>query len=165
MEKKRKILIISIIVVVVLIIIITTALVLMSKEKVLTPEEVQEKIEYEEQERLSELGEKERMEDYLQKYISAVSDKDYETAYAYLYNEFKEIYFPTLDSFVEYVNGKYPKTFTINQRDMERQGYYYIIYSTITNFMNIGQENNEGFIQNFIIKENGLNDFVLSFSV
>lgn len=111
---------------------------------------------------LAALGERDRMEFYVSKFVSAIESKSYEEAYAMLYDEFKDRYFPTLASFEEYAKTKLPSMFSLEHTNFERNGDVYVLWVTLTNPLGSKDSGKE---MNFIVKENALNDFVMSFSV
>lgn len=119
---------------------------------------------------LSGLDERSRMEYYCGEYLKHIKYKEYEEAYKLLYSEFKENYFPTLEEYEEYVKEYYPKFFAVQYDDIDRQGDIYIIRLKIVDATNSSKngnnaENNEDNIQRIVIRENGFNDFVMSFQV
>lgn len=111
---------------------------------------------------LSEKNERERMEYYVSKFTEAIETKEYETAYEMLYDEFKENYFPTLESFETYIKEKFPKFISLDHTNCERNGEIYVLWTTMSDVLITSYNAVE---MNFVIKENALNDFVLSFSV
>lgn len=117
------------------------------------------------QEELAEvkkMAEKKRMTFYFSKFITYIEEKDYGKAYSILYDEFKQNYFPTYESFKEYAEKKYPDFMRIEHTYMSRQGEYYIltvdIYDLLTNKLVEEQ-------QRYVIKENDFYDYALSFEV
>lgn len=121
-----------------------------------------ENIEQIEKNELSTLGERDRMEFYVSKFIEAVENKSYEEAYNMLYDDFKKNYFPTLASFEEYAKTKFPSMFSIEHTNFERNGEIYVLFVTLSNPLG---SKGSGIEMNFVVKENALNDFVMSFSV
>lgn len=121
-----------------------------------------ENIEQIEKNELSTLGERDRMEFYVSKFIEAVENKSYEEAYNMLYDDFKENYFPTLASFEEYAKTKFPSMFSIEHTNFERNGEIYVLFVTLSNPLG---SKDSGIEMNFVVKENALNDFVMSFTV
>ena len=112
--------------------------------------------------RLKNMGERERMEYYVSKFITSIGNKSYEYAYSLLYDEYKEKYFPTLEKFEEYVQTKLPSRLSVEYTNIERNGEIYVLWVTLKNPVGTEQTEVE---MNFIVKENALNDFVMSFSV
>lgn len=123
---------------------------------------VQQSINKMEKKDLSGLGERDRMEYYVSSFIEEVENGNYEEAYDMLYDDFKTNYFPTLASFEEYAKTKFPKMFSLEHTNIERNGDIYVLWVTLYNPLG---SKNSGIEMNFIIQENDLNDFVMSFSV
>lgn len=127
-----------------------------------TIEKVNEEINDMQVSKLSSMSERDRMEYYVSKFVKAIEEKQYESAYNMLYDEFKTNYFPTLSSFEEYVKTKFPRMISFQHNNFERNGDYYILFITMSNLLGSKDDKIE---INFVVKENDLNDFVLSFSV
>ncbi len=104
-------------------------------------------------------GEKERVQIYVAEFLKHIEKKEYDEAYALLYDQFKKNYFPTISSFSSYAEEKYSDLMKLEYDSIERQGNYYILTVTITNL----GENEKEETQKFIVYENGLNDYTLSF--
>ena len=104
-------------------------------------------------------GEKERMQIYLAEYLKHIEKQEYEQAYQILYAEFKQNFFPSLQSFCSYVQKNYSDLMKVDYTDIQRQGEYYILTVTITNLGELDTQ----ITQKFIIYENALNDYTLSF--
>lgn len=111
---------------------------------------------------LSSMGERDRIEYYVSSFVEAIEDKEYEKAYNMLYDTFKKNYFPTLSSFEEYAENKFPKMLSLDHTNFERNGDYYILWITMSDPLG---GKNSGIEMNFVVQENDLNDFVMSFSV
>ena len=111
---------------------------------------------------LSGLGERDRMEYYDSTFMSAIENGDYENAYGMLYDEFKTNYFPTLESFQTYAQTKFPKMVSLNHTNIERSGDIYVLWVELSSSLS---SKDSAIEMNFVVKENDLNDFVLSFSV
>ena len=141
-----------------------------SKKKVdyskMTDEEVEavinEKINDINQSDLAELGERDRMEHYVSSFITAIENQDYEDAYLMLNEDFKSNFFPSISDFEEYAKTKFPSMISLNHTNFERNGDLYVMWVTLAN--PLAGKNSDKEI-NFVVKENGLNDFELSFSV
>lgn len=127
-----------------------------------TIEKVNEEINDMQVSKLSSMSERDRMEYYVSKFVKAIEEKQYESAYNMLYDEFKTNYFPTLSSFEEYAKTKFPRMISFQHNNFERNGDYYILFITMSNLLGSKDDKIE---INFVVKENDLNDFVLSFSV
>ena len=112
--------------------------------------------------KLSTQGEWDRMDYYCGVYFKHLAEKEYESAYNLLYSEFKEKYFPTLETFREYVEKTYPNDFSWVDDDITRQGNIYVLKIKLLDTK--GTKNNEK-SQRIVLKENNYNDFVISFQV
>jgi hypothetical protein len=110
---------------------------------------------------LKGMSESQRVHFYISKYMKYIEDKKYEEAYNLLYSEFKNTYFASLDSYIEYVKEKYPVVIGITYTNLTREGYYYIETLQIQDLFN----EEKSFNQIVVLKEYGFNDFVLSFQV
>ena len=123
---------------------------------------VEERVENMYEKDLSEVTERDRMEYYVSEFISALENSKYEDAYNMLYDEFKTNYFPTLTSFEEYAKKTFPKMCIIEYTNIERNGNIHILWVTMSSAL---ASKDYGVEMNFVIQENDLNDFVMSFSV
>lgn len=110
---------------------------------------------------LSKLGEDDRIEQYISRFMEKIDNEEYEAAYEMLYEDFKINYFPTLESFEKYAKEKFPKLMSLEHTNLERNGEIYVAWITVYDLM---KSKSEGVEMNFVIKENELNDFELSFS-
>ena len=110
-------------------------------------------------EELKGMGETSRMQFYVSKYISYLEEGDYESAYNLLYDEFKQNYFKTQEEFTTYVKNKYSDIITLDYEKTERLGPYYVVTVNFKDLIN----DTKNYTQLFVLKENGFNDFVLSF--
>lgn len=131
-------------------------------ENEVTAEEIEENTNQLEIEDLKNKDERTRIQQYCGKFIRYIENKEYDKAYALLYPDFKNNYFPTVDDFAKYAQEKFPSTLiTVEYNNIERQGKYYILFTTITTPLNTDYEME----QKFILIENTFNDFQLSFDV
>lgn len=112
--------------------------------------------------KLADLGERDRMEYYVGTFIKAVGNKDYESAYEMLYDDFKNTYFGTYSEFEEYAKSKFPTSISVEYTNLERNGDVYVLWVTISDILKSSDSDVE---MNFVVQENGLNDYKLSFSV
>ncbi len=132
------------------------------EQNILTAEKIEENTNELEIEDLKDKDERTRIQQYCGKFIRYVENKEYDKAYALLYPDFKNNYFPTVDDFAKYAQEKFPSTLiTVEYNNIERQGKYYILFTTITTPLNTDYEME----QKFILIENNFNDFQLSFDV
>ena len=131
----------------------------------LTEEEInlviEERIDTMKKEDLSKLTERERIEAYVTSFANAVEAGDYEKAYNMLHEEFKSKFFPTLDSFETYAKDKLPVVFAMKHTNFERIGDTYVLWVDMQDALS----SKAPVEMKFIVKENAMNDFVLSFSV
>ena len=125
---------------------------------------VAERIETEKQlvvEDLSKKTEQERMEFYCAQFFKYVSNRDFESAYDLLYDEYKDNYFPTIESFKKYMIEYFPSTMSITYENMERLGNLYVLWINVKDVYNPSGNN---FDMNVVIKEDAYNDIEMSFS-
>lgn len=169
MKKDNKLLIIGIVIVIILAI-LAFATRKKSDEKIdysnMTDEEVaiavEEKVNEMQVNELGEMGERDRMEYYVSSFIKAVENSDYESAYEMLYDDFKTRYFSSLASFEEYAKTKFPSNIAMDYTNIERNGDVYVLWVTMSNPLG---SRDSGVEMNFVVRENDLNDFDLSFTV
>ena len=131
---------------------------------VLTEEEKQEKEEENmiigKIQNMSEIG---RIQIYCGEFLKFIEQERYEKAYKCLNDEFKNNYFDTLEKFTEYVKNKYPKTnIAVTYNNAERRGGVFILKVKISQVLNTEFK---GFEQRIVIRENGANDYKISFQV
>ena len=112
--------------------------------------------------KLADMDERDRIEYYFSKFIKEIEAKEYEKAYDMLYGEFKENYFPTYNDFEEYAKKTFPKMLSVEHTNFERSGDVYILFVTISDLLS--GSSNTGKEMRFVVKEEGLNNFVMSFS-
>ncbi len=166
MKKNKKILslkkIIFILIIILLILIVTLVILLKNRNTSINDENT-DKVETEQQKLekqfLQTRNEKERMQIYLAKYFNYLENKEYEKAYNLLYEDFKNLYYPTFSFYKKYVEETYFVAMEIEYEDIQRQGEYYIITVELINMLDTINTK----VQKFVIYEKGANDFVLSF--
>jgi hypothetical protein len=112
-------------------------------------------------EKLSGMQERDRMEYYVSSFVRKIENKDYDSAYSLLYDEFKQTYFPTQAEFENYCRQTFPKMIALTHDNIERSGDVYVMFVTLKDTIS----NSEGREMKFIIQEKNLNEFVISFSV
>ena len=112
---------------------------------------------------LSEMSEEKRMNQYCADFFRLIDAKNYESAYKLLYSEYKENYFPTLNNFKMYFEEYFPDDFALSYSNFQRMGDIYVLWVSVTDVLN-GPKYGHNFSMNVVIKENALNDFVISFS-
>lgn len=173
-SKGFKILFFLLIVVIVIIVVVNTIFMTKSnksenvlvngvaQENILTAEEIEENTNQLEIEDLKDKDERTRIQQYCGKFIRYIESKDYDKAYALLYPDFKNNYFKTVEDFQKYAEEKFPSTLiAVEYNNIERQGKYYILFTTIKAPL----DSSSSMDQKFILIENGFNDFQLSFDV
>lgn len=170
MKKNNKLIIFGVIIVVILAIIAYNTIASNKSKGIdydeMTEEEVaiavQEKVDNIKKKDLSGLGERDRMEYYVSSFVEAVENEEYEEAYDMLYDDFKSNYFPTLASFEEYAKSKFPSMVSLEHTNIERNGDVYVLWVTMYNPLG---SKDAGIEMNFVVQENDLNDFQMSFTV
>lgn len=142
---------------------IVTLVILLKDRNISINDENTDKVETEQQKLekqfLQTRNEKERMQIYLAKYFNYLENKEYEKAYNLLYEDFKNLYYPTFSFYKKYVEETYFVAMEIEYEDIQRQGEYYIITVELINMLDPINTK----MQKFVIYEKGTNDFVLSF--
>lgn len=167
-NNKQIIYLIIIYLIIILIIFILFALFSSKKDKIVENNEVTiEEIQAIEQDnitsKLQGMNERDRMEYYFGIFLEYVENEEYENAYNLLYSEFKKNYFPTLESFEQYIPTVFSDMTNIEHNNIERNGDVYVLWLYITDALN-GKPGEKREMK-IVIKENDYNDFVLSFSV
>ena len=106
-------------------------------------------------------SERERMQIYLAEFLKYIEIEEYGKAYQKLYPDFQKNFFETENMFRSYVKRHYSTLMSIEYEDIQREGNYYILTAKIINL-----ENSQTTVeQKFILQENGLNDYYISFQV
>lgn len=165
LKKNKKTIIILIIVLVLLILTSIIVSLTDNKKEELSSEELIEKQENEATvSKLSEKSEQTRIEYYLMEFIEAIEQKEFKKAYKMLYDEFKNNYFSTEASFEEYCEQYFPMTMEVKANNIERINNIYVLETTINDLIN-GSKNSNKTMVYFVIRENNLNDFNLSFDI
>jgi len=113
--------------------------------------------------KLQSMEEYDRIKYYFNKYISYIENDEYEKAYNLLYQDFKNTYFKTLESYIKYIKQKYPTIITVEYTDVARLGKYYVLDIKFVDLINITDTQTPSFTQKVILYENNWNDFVISF--
>ena len=91
-----------------------------------------------------------------------MENKDYSNAYNMLNDEYKKSYFQTQRDFEQYIETSYPKgTLAVTYNDYDRKGDLFILDVTI---YSVTDTNANKLNQTVVIRENGLNNFKISFS-
>ncbi len=131
-----------------------------------------EQTDISQEDEIKTLTESKRIKRYIGIFFDNIENGDYETEYNKLNEEFKNTYFPTLDSFEEYVNRYLnPSIIGVSYDNFERlgnnkTGNMYVVWLTIGNIYQRKLTEDEELEQtNFIILEHNYNNYELSFSV
>lgn len=128
--------------------------------------------EISEEDEIKTLSETNRMKRYIGIFFENIEEGNYQEAYNVLNKDFKDTYFPTLKDFTQYAD-KYFKSslFGVTYDNIERlgnnkTGNMYVIWITTDNIFAPKREEDEEKQQtNFVIIENGYNNYEMSFSV
>lgn len=104
-----------------------------------------------------------RVGTYIGQYISLLNSKKYDKAYGLLNEGFKELNFPTLESYVEYVKEKYSRQKSVQYVKFKLEGYVYVVDTVIKDLPIY--ENPQEFKQVFRFQETNSGEFNLSFGI
>ena len=111
--------------------------------------------------KLETMPERNRIQTYFGRFITYIENKDFENAYKLLNENFKNNYFSNLDSFKNYFEN-YPKNIAVNYTNIERQGEIFVLTVEISDMFD---EEAKKITKRIVVRENGLNDFKISFEV
>ena len=109
------------------------------------------------------MTERDRIDYYFSTFIKAIEAGKYNEAYSKLADSFKANYFLTEEEFENYAKVYFPKNISVNYTNIERNGNTYIIYTNLGNLIGVDKSSVKEF--RAVIRENGLNDYEMSFSV
>ena len=170
-SKKQNRMIIGTLVILIVIILVIAFVILFVRQDTLSPnsneatmitDDIEEARNQVELENLYNMSEQERITYYCAEFFKLVDRRNYEKAYALLYSEYKEGYFPTQASFTEYMKEYFPDDFSLSYINIERLGDIYVLWVDVKDTLNGSMGHN--FSMNVVIQENDFNDYVLSFS-
>ena len=114
------------------------------------------------QKKLSNMDENSRMQTYFGEFIEEIENANYRDAYNMLNEEYKNKYFPNQSDFENYIKSTYPRgSLAVKYNNFDRKGDIYTLQVTIFSITNT---NANKINQTIVIKENGKNDFKISFS-
>lgn len=113
--------------------------------------------------RVRDKEEHERFKIYLGDIIKNLKNKEYETVYNKLNDNYKEKYFKTQDEFISYVENKLPQNMIVNHTNIERIDNYYIITVDLVNSRDYNDIKNRKNMY-FVFREYGFDDYNFSFS-
>ena len=114
-------------------------------------------------ERIRNSGEHERMKVYIGEIIKAIEEKRYDFAYIRMNEEYRNKYFPSLNSFKQYCETVLPKNMAVSHNNIERIGEYYVLEVDLINSSNITDKKNRKNMY-FVFKEYNFTDYHFSFS-
>lgn len=112
--------------------------------------------------KITKMSEEERVKSYVGQFISQIEGQNYEAAYKTLNEKFKNNYFKTLDDFKNYAKKKYPSNPSLTYESVKRMGEVYLVQAKINDVIN---SDFTEFTQRFVVRENGANNYVISFQV
>lgn len=115
-------------------------------------------------EKLGNMSERSRIEYYITNFLSYAEDGQYEKAYNLLYADFKANYFPTVGEFATFAQKNFNSMEDTEFTNIERQGKTYVMWVTLKDVLN-SKKDDPGKEYTFVVRENGLNDIELSFSL
>ncbi len=169
-NSRKKILIIIIILVILLVLLLLfTTVIRKNVNKSSSPDEI-EKAEIETSNEknkqikadLSEKTEQQRMEYYCSNFFDLIDIGNYKKAYSLLDNDYKENFFPTIQNFERYFEEYFPSEFSLSFTNIERLGEIYVLMTNVND--NVNGSSGHNFDMYVVLKENSLNDYVISFS-
>ena len=131
-------------------------------ENELTPEEINKRNEEERINKLYNMQQSERIHIYLGDYVGYLKTNDYETAYSKLNTSFKQNYFNKLEDYEAYIKKYYPKDIVIEYGNEKQQGELSVVEIT---FKDASNKNFNSFTQRYVVRENGIMDYTISFQV
>lgn len=175
-NKKNLYIVISIVAIMITLLIIILVVVTNKKKTESSNYALNGNREYDEEmtpeEEIKTLSESSRMKRYVGIFFDNIENKDYQSAYNILNQEFKDTYFPTLNEFKEYANKYFDmNTVAITYDNIERlgnnkTGNMYVLWLKIGNIYQPKlAEDEEMFTTNFVIIEKNIGDYEMSFSV
>lgn len=113
--------------------------------------------------KIADMSETKRIQVYCGEFLKFVEQERYEKAYKCLNDDFKNNYFENIEKFTEYVKNKYPqKNIAVTYNNVERRGEIFVLKVKISQVLNTEFES---FEQRIVIRENGANDYKVSFQV
>lgn len=114
------------------------------------------------QNNISQMGERNRCQTYIGEFLTWIESGKYDKAYNTLNSDFRATYFPTIDDFKTYVDTNFPKNSALRYEDINRQAPYYVVTVKMDDDAN---SNFATITKRFVVKENGNNEFEISFQV
>ena len=104
-----------------------------------------------------------RVGTYIGQYIEFINNKDYESAYKLLNQGFKDKYFPTLESYIDYAREKYSRQKSVEYVRFKIEGFVYVVDTVIKDLAIY--ENPQQFEQVFRFQETEPGVFNISFGI
>lgn len=123
------------------------------------PQTEDELVEY-----LAGLTERDRIQYYCGEFFDYIKMENYTAAYNLLYTDFKTNYFPTYEEFEAYIKDAFPTLFALEYDDISRQDNIYVLRLKVLD-LSKGKDQQGDNVQRIVIREDGYNDFELSFQV
>lgn len=114
------------------------------------------------QNNISQMGERDRCQTYIGEFFTWIDNKEYDKAYNVLNSNFKANNFATIEDFQKYCEEKFPQSAVLSYTNIERESPYYILTLTVDDDSN---SNFKSYSQRFVVKENGNNNFEISFQL
>ena len=111
--------------------------------------------------KLESMPERNRIQTYFGRFITYIENKDFENAYKLLNDNFKNNYFADIETFKNYFEN-YPNNIAVNYTNIERQGEIFVLTVEISDMFD---EEAKPITKRVVVRENGLNDFKISFEV
>lgn len=113
---------------------------------------------------LSSMSEASRIKTYFGKFIRSIERKDYQNAFDMLNDTFKQNKFNNnVENFKNYIDENFPDgNIVVSYDSFERKGEIYVLNVTISSMNNSSSYEKRKFT--IVIRENGENDFSISFS-
>lgn len=131
-----------------------------------------EESEISQEDEIRTLSESRRIKRYIGIFFENIENGEYEKEYKKLNEDFKNTYFPTLESFKEYADKYFNTQLIIGSYDNverlgnKKTGNMYIVWITIGNIYQKKLADDEKLEQtNFVILEHDYNNYEISFSV
>lgn len=178
-QKKSETLTLALLLVLVLVITITIIITSLDKiiknDEKISEEQIQIEIQKQQKEtfketektvvisKLEEMGERDRIEYYFSQFITEIENKNYQKAYDMLYDDFKINYFPSIDDFEEYAKKTFPRMIAVEHTNFDRSGNVYILFIKMSD--SLSGNKTDAKEMKFVVREDGINEFVMSFSV
>ena len=94
-------------------------------------------------EKYNKLTSQEKAVSNVDKVMKLINEKNYSTVYNYLNHEFKNMYFPTLDSFTNYMKQNFFENNIVGQITVGNQGDNYIVTVPYKEFLSAAAEERE----------------------